>query len=563
MKKHIIAATGLLLTLTSCHDSPKSNLLERWDQSNNPVELWKESDLEYNFEKLPLKGEAEKKPWSGDYWPTYTGGISFRYWHPQSQEMREQLRRLAEREGNDSVNVTTAGQTSEDEAVQAARSAALGYDIITREQVESLSGAERRNFLLNLSPAEKYDIYNGNWDFPTVADERKRTKIQSTLRGSDSFNSDFVIPTWEGLCHAWAPATILFDEPDKVDVKSADNYDLTFRASDVKALLTYMMNGKLSADGKYRITPYRTKGGMADRCWNEPDNAKLTSAIQEKLSILEVGNNESILKFYDAIDVLKSEKPQIFRWSVLFDAFAVALRYASSPETAQSIYSKLLKDKFEVTNVYLVDPEFAFVIQNYDYLKTASSWTTVNPSQFMKEFRDRQMDEECDDGNAGAFHVAMTNLMGIEKKSFVIDKTRTSEVWNQAVVSYESQVLGEYKGDEISENADPDTVREVEVFTKLLYTTEVAYHDRRINDDRTILERTSANRSGYHVRDGVNTRHGRGHIYRLEINASGDIIGGSWITDARPDFSWTAGDLQPDKDRLPILDIYYKSLGTN
>ena len=46
-------------------------------------------------------------------------------------------------------------------------------------------------------------------------------------------------------------------------------------------------------------------------------------------------------------------------------------------------------------------------------------------------------DGECSDTNAGTFHVAVANVMGIAGKSFIEDRTYDYQVWNQPVHSYE------------------------------------------------------------------------------------------------------------------------------
>src|SRR5574343_122515 len=59
-----------------------------------------------------------------------------------------------------------------------------------------------------LSPAEKYDLYIGRTDFPLTNYELKRTGIRTKKN----------IPEWEGICHYWAPASYLFDEPGPITV---------------------------------------------------------------------------------------------------------------------------------------------------------------------------------------------------------------------------------------------------------------------------------------------------------------------------------------------------------
>jgi hypothetical protein len=79
--------------------------------------------------------------------------------------------------------------------------------------------------LAALSPAEKYDIFMGRYDFPTVQSE--------LLRSHPS------MPSWYGLCHGWSSATLNFDEPGAVTLRGANGVDVPFASGDVKALLAY------------------------------------------------------------------------------------------------------------------------------------------------------------------------------------------------------------------------------------------------------------------------------------------------------------------------------------
>jgi hypothetical protein len=79
--------------------------------------------------------------------------------------------------------------------------------------------------LKNLSPAEKYDIFTGRYDFPTVRNEWLRTSPDDA--------------GWEGLCHGWAPASVFYLEPHPVTLNNSDGIPVPFGSSDVKALLTF------------------------------------------------------------------------------------------------------------------------------------------------------------------------------------------------------------------------------------------------------------------------------------------------------------------------------------
>jgi hypothetical protein len=179
----IISVLSLLLTFNLLNLS-LAHSFSGWDVSNDPENMrW---FTRKNFRALPLEGSLKKRPWSGDYWPTYKGGITYRW---ASETVLDSQRW--------SYSTPGAGVT-----------------------------------INELSPIEKYDLYLGNTNFELTRMERKRTGIISRKK----------IPEWEGLCHAWAPATYLYENPHPVTVKDPRGNDITFYSSDIKALLTYHLH---------------------------------------------------------------------------------------------------------------------------------------------------------------------------------------------------------------------------------------------------------------------------------------------------------------------------------
>ncbi|MFT2612728.1 hypothetical protein, partial [Escherichia coli] len=72
---------------------------------------------------------------------------------------------------------------------------AFSYGLASEGRVRTMSYQE----LKGLSPAEKYDILEGRYDYPTVKAERERTHKNDA--------------TWYGLCHGLGPASIAYREP--------------------------------------------------------------------------------------------------------------------------------------------------------------------------------------------------------------------------------------------------------------------------------------------------------------------------------------------------------------
>ncbi len=142
----------------------------------------------------------------------------------------------------------------------------------------------------------------------------------------------------------------------------------------------------------------------------------------------------------------------------------------------------------------------------------------------------RIVTNDCNDTNAGSFHVVMTNLLGLQKRAFAYDQTWDREVWNQPVVAFEvisqtelepaqaNALLGE-EGQTYVRNVDAASLYEMEATT--LYVTESS------------ASATPSEQGRYERK--------LNHHYILEVDAKGDIIGGEWVGDSRtnhPDFLW-------------------------
>jgi hypothetical protein len=125
------------------------------------------------------------------------------------------------------------------------------------------------------------------------------------------------------------------------------------------------------------------------------------------------------------------------------------------------------------------------------------------------------MSPECRDVNAGAFHLVLANLIGLKKEGFVADVTRDRSVWNQPVSSFSSKIISDQLGR--SPGAAIRTVREVVVQTEMFYGIEI--HPQ--------------------WNSGVAMQRSKTYNYRLEIGLLGEIVGGEWLDDERPDFLWS------------------------
>ena len=147
--------------------------------------------LERRFDRLPIKGEAKKIPWPGSYWPTYQDSINVRWAGPGTESPVAKYQRAYGASGNLEDTVSRA------------------YGIDSQRGQKACKESSECDRSLGESCAKR-----------------------------DGASSGRCIPSWFGLCHAWAPAAILEPEP----IKDVTENGVTFRVSDLKALTTFVYN---------------------------------------------------------------------------------------------------------------------------------------------------------------------------------------------------------------------------------------------------------------------------------------------------------------------------------
>lgn len=126
--------------------------------------------------------------------------------------------------------------------------------------------------------------------------------------------------------------------------------------------------------------------------------------------------------------------------------------------------------------------------------------------------------ENCDqDLNAGAFHIIMTNKVGLQGQGFIMDVERFEEVWNQPVVAYRSQFLGEFRP---SYGSARTTAREFRIQAEVWYVNETGNFWATVHGTKNQKLASKV------------------FQYRLELNHRDEIVGGVWESEERPDFIW-------------------------
>ncbi|MDZ4660690.1 MAG: hypothetical protein SGJ18_03635 [Pseudomonadota bacterium] len=168
----------------------------------------------------------------------------------------------------------------------------------------------------------------------------------------------------------------------------------------------------------------------------------------------------------------------------------------------------------------------------------------------------RPTSPDCLDTNPATWHLAITNRVGVSKKSFIIDATYDYQVWNQPVTSYtytyfNPQTLNltssldkamipitDFSEDKFKSYRSQGVKFVVGIKMQTTYLIENNPEQHDVEDPNTDTHATAS------------------YTYDLELDETGKIIGGEWYRNPHPDFLWT-----PTKDARAMAKNDYYLLG--
>jgi subtilisin-like proprotein convertase family protein len=397
-------ACALLVAAFACvaqedraaNPKPDDEKADRWNYRNNPERL--NVDLNYKLDELPTSGRSEHIPWPATYWPTYEDSTNVRWGGDEQLSPVEKY----------------------DLAFNSWEPDARFFELKPYNSSRCDDKSWDPEYYEQLGPAAKYiSAYKGN--------AKARNGIDDDDDGeTDECGDRDGVETWWGLCHAWVPAAMLEDEPQK----KVEYNGVEFEVSDLKALLI----------GQYDRTSAVMVGGRCnDKEVERDDNGRIT-------------------------------------------------------------------------------------------------------------------DPSCRDTNAGTWHVAMANFLGIMKRSIAEDRTYNYEVWNQPVIEWKVKSL--------------ETITEAGAIEALglgADVTEYPYNDDAkgfalVSSISYYITESQASTKPYTEEIATFTRQDH-YDYILELDGEGNIIGGEWIGTSitnHPDFLWlplkaTSGNPHVDMDKVKML----------
>lgn len=161
---------------------------EAWGDADSPFRF--DNDLVVAFAELPTSGETTKIPWAASYWPVY----------------------------EDSINVLWDGPESK--SASAKYGEAFGVEGV-EDAVSQHHGIDSQ--------------YNRT---ACTDDDECNSSLGEACAVRAGESEGRCIPTWFGICHAWAPSAVMYAEPEHPVVHNG----VEFKVNDIKALLTLANN---------------------------------------------------------------------------------------------------------------------------------------------------------------------------------------------------------------------------------------------------------------------------------------------------------------------------------
>ncbi len=209
------------------------------DQDDPKLFFGEDVSFTTNINSIPYIGNVTISGWSSSYWPMRNGEVSVRY--PL----------------NDKNTIGVVDPESGEYSYLYTWSESV-FRYAQPQEHDSMFKTNYTNYAKyvddNYSPSEKYDLLLGDYQF-TLTNYLKNEGY------SHSFGGD--IPTWYGLCHGWAIASVYFPRPfTSLTLTNPDGIPIRFLPDDIKGLAVLFW-GNAQSTTKFM-------GKICEHYWPDP-----------------------------------------------------------------------------------------------------------------------------------------------------------------------------------------------------------------------------------------------------------------------------------------------------
>lgn len=296
------------------------------------------------------------------------------------------------------------------------------------------------------------------------------------------------------------------------------------------------------------------KGGIAYR-WSHPDPQPFKYRLHSREELMSMGPEQvgqlSPAELYDISQgdykytltkkVLSKFHARDLWWEGICHGWAQAAANYPEPSPVVMTNKDGIRVPFGASDVkallahheaYNYGGTFGFVGKRCRVRGKVPGEEDVRDGQIPVPTEEQLNSADCKDVNAGSFHVVITNLIGIHSRSFVADIDRLNDVWNQPIYGYSSSIKNE-------ESVSPDhrmqgIERRIRMATQFTYGEELKFYTPELAAEghQNFVSKSP-------VTGTVHQKYlSKNYEYILDLDGSGKIVGGEWISATRPDFLW-------------------------
>lgn len=211
---------------------------DAWNYRNNPT-LFR-TELNYRFDELPTEGASNRVAWPENYWPYYQDGINHRWLGPNTLSPAEKYDKAFNSWTHDA-------------------------DFMNLQPYNPSTCVWDETYYAQIGPAAVWTHKNrGTWQSRNGIDDDRDGIADKDECGTGENKDRDGVESWFGICHAWAPASFMEDEP----LKAVERNGVRFEVSDIKALLMQQYD---------RVEAYMIGGRCNDRELQRDENGRIIS----------------------------------------------------------------------------------------------------------------------------------------------------------------------------------------------------------------------------------------------------------------------------------------------
>ncbi len=497
----LVSMAGLAL-LSGCNSKqgPSSQLKESPDSKNGIAHFALTSMPSYEDIAATKQVFTKKLPWSDTYWPLTEAGMARRwgeiaalpsvlgfssFWQDQLDAVHDKAINplLSPAEKYDILYRLRWGKTFNEEGL---KKEIEGLEAVEAKIVDAGDVAAKRSVIKNLQSAFSQARTLKSWS-PMAAEGWDRwltyNKNPSYQYMDEKDSGDDW--SWMGYCHGWAPAALMHEAPKHSVLVRIDDKEILFGEGDIRGLLTKAWADHSPDDAQYFLGR-RCNENTADPSGEIPMNGDARGATGS---------------FVDAQGLTKT--------FTMMDEFL-----PGAAVKGRRIYEIVFEKDANPT--YLVEKANGSSLTYFQssdtqkmktFVETGSTegLLAVNSVKFFG----------CWDVNPASFHTILTEYLGKKNLGFVMDRTRTGQVWNQPVYGARFQVgpllVAADVDDVLFRYRAAGTVYLTEVTAEVLWSSEPS---------RPLLD--------YAPDFDKNRIASIKYTYTLEFDADHHLIGGEW-----------------------------------